>query len=92
MVYRDYDTFRNVYSGHAKDRWKKVVILLPYSEKTDRVRCVLDRAGIDVQAQESSGFLVTMDSCSAYLGFQQDGELFNRLVSHAIVSRKAESA
>jgi hypothetical protein len=90
--YRDYDSFRKVYTQHAKRQMEKneVVVLLPYYETTDRVRSVLDRAGVDVRAQESSGYLVIMDSYSAYLGFQQDSELFlSRLVSHAAVSRKS---
>jgi hypothetical protein len=92
VVYRDYDTFRKVYSQHAKRQMEnnEVVILLPYYETTDRVRSALDRAGVDVNSQESSGYLVIMDSYSAYVGFQQDSELFfSRLVSHAIVSRKS---
>lgn len=91
VVYRDYGGFRNVYSQHAKQQIEnnEMVIMLPYYETTDRTRAVLDQAGIDVRAQEGSGFLVIMDSYTAFLGFKQDSELFfSRLVSHAIVSKK----
>jgi hypothetical protein len=92
VVYRDHESFRKVYSQHTKKRMEnnEVMILLPYYETADRVRTTLNQAGIDVRAQESSGFLVIMDSYAAYLGFQQDNELFfSRLVSHAIISGKS---
>lgn len=91
VVYRDHECFRKIYSQHAKKQMEnnEVVILLPYYETAERVRVTLNRAGIDVRAQEGSGFLVIMDSYAAYVGFQQDNELFfSRLVSHAIVSGK----
>jgi hypothetical protein len=92
VVYRDHDSFRKIYSQHAKSRIEnnEVVILLPYYETTDRARAALSQAGVDVKAQEGGGFLVIMDSYAAYLGFQQDSELFfRRLMSHAIVSGKS---
>jgi hypothetical protein len=92
VVYRDYNSFRKIYSQHAKKRIEnnEVVILLPYYETTDRARAALTRAGVNVKALEGSGFLVIMDSYAAFLGFQQDNELFfSRLVSHAVVSRKS---
>jgi hypothetical protein len=47
-------------------------------------------AGVNVKELEGSGFLIIMDSYAAFLGFQQDNELFfSRLVSHAIVSLKS---
>jgi hypothetical protein len=66
-----------------------VVILRPYYETTDRARAVLNQAGVNVMELEARGHLVITDSYAAYLGFQQDSELFfSRLVSHAVVSRK----
>jgi hypothetical protein len=92
VVYRDQDDFRKVYSQHAKRQIEnnEMVIVLPYYETTDRTRAALNQAGINVRAQESSCFLVVMDSYAAFLGFQQDNELFfSRLASHAIVSKKS---
>lgn len=92
VVYPDYDVFRRVYSQHAKKQIEnnEMVIMLPYYETMDRTRAALSQAGIDVRAQEGSGFLVIMDSYAAFLGFKQDNELFfSRLVSHAIVSKKS---
>lgn len=91
VVYNDLGSFRKIYSQHTKKQMEnnEVVILLPYYETTDRVRATLNRAGVDVRAQEGGGFLIIMDSYVAFLGFQEDNELFfNRLVSHAIVSGK----
>jgi hypothetical protein len=92
VVYPDHDSFRNIYSQHAKKRMEnnEVVILLPYYETPDRVRITLGQAGVDVRMQESSGNLVIMDSYAAYIGFQQDSKLFfSRLVSHVALSRKS---
>jgi hypothetical protein len=92
LVYSDYDTLGEIYSRHAKAqiRNKEVVILLPYYQTTERVRAALRKAGIDVKKQESSGFLVIMDSYAAFLGFRQDNELFfSKLVSNAILSGKS---
>ena len=92
VVYRDHGSFRKVYSQHAKRQIEnnEMVIMLPYYETTDKARAAVNQAGIDVRAQEGSGFLVIMDSYAAFLGFKQDNELFfSRLVYHAIVSRKS---
>lgn len=92
VVYSDHESFREVYSQHAKRQIEKneVVILLPYYDTTEKARSVLRRAGIDVTAQEGGGFLVLIDSYAVFLGFKQDSELyFSRLVSHAMVSGKA---
>lgn len=92
VVYRDNNTFRKIYSQHAKRQVEKneMVILLPYYETVDRTRVVLDQAGLDAKALERDGFLVLMDSYAAYLGFRQDSELFfNRLLSHAVIPKKS---
>jgi hypothetical protein len=92
VVYHDYESFRKIYSQHAKQRIEnnEVVILLPYYETTDRARAELARAGVDVKTLAGSGFLVIMDSYASFLGFQPDNELFfSRLVSHAAVARKS---
>jgi hypothetical protein len=92
VVYPDLVAFRKIYSHFATKRIEnnEVVVILPYYETIDRVRLVLEQSRIDVRTQETRGYLALMDSYAAYLGFQQDSALlFNRLVSHALVSKKS---
>lgn len=70
-----------------------MVIMLPYYETTDRTRSVLRQTGIDVRAQEGSGFLLIMDLYAAFLGFKQDSKPFlSRWCPTQSSRRKAEYA
>lgn len=92
VVYNDLGAFRKIYSHFTKKRIEsnEVVVLLPYYETIDRVRLILDQSRIDVRRQETHGNVAIVDSYATYLGFQQDSMLlFNRLVTHALVSKKS---
>ena len=72
LIYGDLITFRQIYSYYTKiqlEENNELVLLLPYYETTDTVRCHLrenERACIDVRKYEKEGSLAIIDSVRAY--------------------------
>jgi hypothetical protein len=89
LIYDDLITFRQIYSYYTKmqlEENNELVLLLPYYETTDTVRCHLrenEHACIDVRKYEKEGSLAIIDSVRAYFCSTSIMTFVERLVKHA---------
>ena len=89
VIYDDLITFRQIYSYYRKiqlEENNELVLLLPYYETTDTIRCRLrenEHACIDVRKYEKEGSLVIIDSIRAYFRSTSIMTFVERLVKHA---------
>ena len=88
LIYGDLITFRQIYSYYTKiqlEENNELVLLLPYYETTDTVRCHLrenEHACIDVRKYEKEGSLAIIYSVRAYFCSTSIMTFVERLVKH----------
>ena len=89
LIYDNLITFRQIYSYYTKiqlEENNELVLLIPYYETTDAVRCILQEnryASTNVRKYEKQGLLVIIDSVRAYFCSTSIITFVERLVKHA---------